>query len=157
MNIILRLSIPFFVCAIFAGCNYALDEIGALPKEAANKAGLKTKGTEKTETPPSEETKQPLDLDSAELSFVILKSEILEPKCLRCHTEENAKMTVLETYQDLKDNDYLTGAAEESLLYQVCVPGMAEKFMPPKRSKIPALDEKELSYLKRWLDAGSPE
>lgn len=132
---------------LLSACNYALDELGALPRS----------GTQRLLDEVGKNQEKIVDLDTAPLSFTVLRAEILDKKCMSCHSVEKAKDTVLETLEDMKLSDLIAEKAEDSILYQVCVPGMAKRFMSPKKSNIPALDEKELSYLKRWIDAGTPE
>lgn len=98
------------------------------------------------------------DLDKLELSFENLKTEILGPKCMVCHSAETAKRTILDTLADVRRHQLLADTAEDSILYQVTVPGMNKRFMPPQRGKtiLAPLTEKELSYLKRWIEAGAP-
>lgn len=93
----------------------------------------------------------PTDFASLEVSFENLKTKILTPKCLSCHTAETAKRTVLETPADLEK--FLGESAETSMLYNISVPGRAKKFMPPKRSGIQALTEAELTYLTKWIES----
>ncbi|WP_374033319.1 hypothetical protein ACES2I_11000 [Bdellovibrio bacteriovorus] len=97
------------------------------------------------------------DLATLELSFENLKKEILAPKCMVCHSTETAKRTILETVADLHNHNLLAASAEESVLYQVTVPGMNKRFMPPQRGKtiLAPLTEAELSYMKRWIEAGA--
>lgn len=97
------------------------------------------------------------DLATLELSFENLKKEILGPKCMVCHSTETAKRTILETVADLHKHKLLAATAEESVLYQVTVPGMNKRFMPPQRGNtmLAPLTEAELSYLKRWIEAGA--
>lgn len=100
------------------------------------------------------EPKKPTDFATLELSFENLKKEILEPKCLSCHTQETAKRTVLETSQDLFSKPGLvTTSAETSVLYMIVVPNAYKRFMPPVKSGIAALTPEETDYLKRWIDS----
>lgn len=93
------------------------------------------------------------DFKNLEVSFANLTKEILAPKCLSCHTTETAKKTVLEDTEHIEMKGLLKETAEDSVLYQVCVPGMNKRFMPPKKSGIPALTEDELEYLKKWIES----
>ncbi len=98
--------------------------------------------------------KQLTDFATLELSFENLKKEILEPKCLSCHTQETAKRTVLETAQDLFSKPGLiTTSAETSVLYLIVVPDAYKRFMPPVKSGIAALTPEETDYLKRWIES----
>lgn len=99
------------------------------------------------------------DLKKLELSYANLKKEILQPKCMVCHTAETAKRTVLDEVENLHDRNLLAETAEDSILYQVTVPGMNKRFMPPQRGKtiLPPLTAEELDYMKRWIEAGAPK
>ncbi|MNL49552.1 hypothetical protein D3C87_1724960 [compost metagenome] len=55
----------------------------------------------------------------------------------------------------MKDNELILATADESLLYQVTVPGRVKYFMPPKDKGIAPLTEEEQDYLKRWIEAGA--
>lgn len=100
--------------------------------------------------------KPPTDFAALELSFENLTKEILAPKCLSCHTEENARKTVLESYPLLSAQKLLAETADESMLYKVTI-GTAKRFMPPKNKGIDPLTDAEKDYLKRWIEAGAPE
>lgn len=93
------------------------------------------------------------DFKTLELTFENLKREILAPKCLSCHTTETAKKTNLEDIEHINARNLLKETAAESALYQVCVPGLNKRFMPPKKSGIPALAEDELEFLKKWIES----
>lgn len=93
----------------------------------------------------------PTDFANLEVTFENLKTKILTPKCLSCHTTETAKKTLLETTADLEK--FLGESAETSLLYNITVPGSAKRFMPPKRSGIQALTEAEVKFLKKWIES----
>lgn len=97
------------------------------------------------------------DFKNLEVSFENLKTEILAPKCLSCHSVEKAKKTVLEDLEHINEKGLIKKTAEESVLFQVCVPGMNKRFMPPKKSGIPALTTEELDYLKRWIEKEGAE
>lgn len=101
---------------------------------------------------PKKKTK--VDLKALEVSFDNLQKEILQPKCMVCHTTESAKRTILETLEHIKGHRLLAETAEASVLYQVTVPGMNKRFMPPQRGKtiLPPLTADELDYLKRWIE-----
>lgn len=107
-----------------------------------------------TEVPPTEIPKK--SLKDLEATFENLKKEVLEPKCLACHTTEKAVETVLEDPASIQSDykDLLADKAEDSTLYKVCVTredGTAR--MPPKKSKIPVLTPDELDLLKRWIES----
>ncbi|WP_295900589.1 c-type cytochrome [uncultured Bdellovibrio sp.] len=95
------------------------------------------------------------DFKTLELSFENLKTEILAPKCLSCHTTETAKKTVLEDLEHINAKELIKETAEDSLLYKIVVPGMYKRFMPPTRTGIAPLTADELDYLKRWIDSGA--
>lgn len=101
--------------------------------------------------------KKKADLRTLELSFENLQNEILKPKCMVCHTTETAKRTRLETLEQIQGHGLLAETAEASILYQVTVPGMNKRFMPPQKGKtiLAPLTEDELSYLKRWIESGA--
>lgn len=101
-------------------------------------------------------TKPKTDFKTLPLSFDNLKTAILAPKCLSCHTTETAKRTILEDMDHIRQKELVKEKAEDSVLYQIVVPGMNKRFMPPARSGIPALNAEELDYLKRWIEAGAP-
>lgn len=103
-----------------------------------------------TEAPQS---KPKTDFSQLEVSFANLSKEILAPKCLSCHTTETAKKTILEDVAHIEAKGLLAEKAEDSVLYQICVPGMNRRFMPPKKSGIPALNADELAYLKKWIES----
>lgn len=100
--------------------------------------------------------KPPTDFATLELTWANLTAEILAPKCLSCHTEENARKTVLEQYSLLNAQGLLAETADDSMLYKVTV-GTAKRFMPPKNKGIDPLTDAEKDYLKRWIEAGAPE
>lgn len=106
-----------------------------------------------TPTPPPAEEKEPVDFKTLDVNFENLKREILEPKCLRCHTEAAAKSTILETVSFMQGQELLGNPAETSKLYKVVIPGMASRLMPPPRSGIPPLTADEADYLKRWIES----
>lgn len=95
------------------------------------------------------------DFKTLEVSFENLKTEILEPKCLSCHTTETAKKTVLEDVAHINEKGLLKEKAEDSILYQITVPGMYKRFMPPTRTGIAPLTADELDYMKRWIESGA--
>lgn len=96
------------------------------------------------------------DFKNLELSFENLQKEILAPKCLSCHaTDSPGYQYALDDLQRMKDNELIMATADESLLYQVTVPGRVKYFMPPKNKGIPPLTEEEQDYLKRWIEAGA--
>ncbi|WP_374030119.1 hypothetical protein [Bdellovibrio bacteriovorus] len=98
------------------------------------------------------------DLKSLELSFANLQAEIFGPKCMACHSQERAKRTVLEDVNVIREKGFLKEKAEDSILYQIVVPGLYKRFMPPQNGKygIAPLTADEVDYLKRWIDAGAP-
>lgn len=96
------------------------------------------------------------DFATLELSWKNLTSEILAPKCLTCHNEEDARKTVLDQYGLISAQRLLAETADESMLYKVTV-GTAKRFMPPKNKGIDPLTDAEKDYLKRWIEAGAPE
>lgn len=106
-----------------------------------------------TPTPPAEV----VDFANLEVSFANLQKYILEPKCLRCHTpqakdkEEGKVRTSLMSESEIQAQGLLDTTIEKAVLYQVVMPGLNKRFMPPVRSGLPALTEPEVDYLKRWI------
>lgn len=96
------------------------------------------------------------DFKALELSFENLKAEIFNAKCMVCHSKETAKRTVLDDLQVIKEKGLIKESAADSVLYQIVVPGMYKRFMPPQNGKygIKPLTPEETDYLKRWIDAG---
>lgn len=102
------------------------------------------------------EAKPKTDFATLELSFENLQKEILAPKCLSCHaTDSPGYQYALDDLQRMKDNELILATADESLLYQVTIPGRVKYFMPPKKSGLQALTDDERDYLKRWIEAGA--
>ncbi|WP_253715988.1 hypothetical protein [Bdellovibrio bacteriovorus] len=100
---------------------------------------------------------EPVDFANLEVNFANLQKYILEPKCLRCHTpqakdkEEGKVRTNLTSESEIQGQGLLDATIEKAVLYQVVVPGLNKRFMPPVRSGLPALTEPEVDYLKRWI------
>ncbi|KHD88141.1 MAG: hypothetical protein OM95_10210 [Bdellovibrio sp. ArHS] len=101
--------------------------------------------------------KPPTDFKTLELSFENLKTEIFNAKCLVCHSKETARRTVLDDLDLIKAKGLIKESATESILYQIVVPGMYKRFMPPQNGKtsIKPLTAEETDYLKRWIEAGA--
>lgn len=110
-----------------------------------------------TATPAPTPTPEPVDFANLEVSYANLQKYILEPKCLRCHTpqekdkEEGKVRTLLTSTDEIQGQGLLSETIEKAVLYQVVMPGLNKRFMPPVRSGIPALTEGEVEYLKRWI------
>lgn len=119
--------------------------------------GQSTEDLKPRPTPSPE--KPEVDFATLEVNFANLKKEILEPKCLRCHlpSEDKTKIkTILETSSDIEAQELISDTAEKSILYQVVIPGLNKRFMPPPQSGIPALTQAEADYLKRWIESVPP-
>lgn len=108
-------------------------------------------------TPNPTPDKPQVDFSTLELSFANLKKEILEPKCLRCHVPVDGKdNTILESLSAIQGQELVSATAEKSVLYQVVIPGMNKRFMPPPKSGNPPLTAEEADYLKRWIESLPP-
>ena len=88
--------------------------------------------------------------------------EVLESKCLECHTKKEAKGgLVLETREDLiKGGDSGTSLtpgnpAGSELVKRVHLPADDDELMPPKKSG-PPLTPAEIAALEKWIEGGAP-
>lgn len=107
---------------------------------------------------PSPTPEEAVDFAALELNYVNLAKYILEPKCLRCHTPVEGKAkTVLTSTSEIQGQELIASTAEASKLYQVVIPGLNKRFMPPPKSGIPALTAEEADYLKRWILSVPPD
>lgn len=88
--------------------------------------------------------------------------EVLESKCLECHTKKEAKGgLVLETRDDfIKGGDAGTALvpgnpAASELVKRVHLPADDDEIMPPKKSG-PPLTSGEIAALEKWIESGAP-
>lgn len=88
--------------------------------------------------------------------------EVLESRCLECHTKKEAKGgLVFESREDfIKGGD--SGAslqpgnpAASELIKRVRLPEGDEDVMPPKKHGVP-LNVQEIAALEQWIEAGAP-
>jgi mono/diheme cytochrome c family protein len=102
------------------------------------------------------EAKPKTDFATLPLNYENLKREILAPKCLSCHaTDSPGYQYALDDLERMKGNELILATADESLMYQVTVPGRVKYFMPPKKSGLHPLTAEESDYLKRWIEDGA--
>lgn len=102
------------------------------------------------------EPKPKTDFATLELNFENLKREILAPKCLSCHaTDSPGYQYALDDLERMKGNELIAATADESLMFQVTIPGRVKYFMPPKKSGLHPLTAEESDYLKRWIEDGA--
>ncbi|MNK77674.1 hypothetical protein D3C87_972820 [compost metagenome] len=102
------------------------------------------------------EPKPKTDFTKLPLSFENLQREILAPKCLSCHaTDSPGYQYALDDLERMKDNELILATADESLMYQVTIPGRVKYFMPPKKSGLQPLTDEERDYMKRWIEDGA--
>ncbi len=91
-------------------------------------------------------------------TFESIRDRIFVPRCLVCHHPGGeAPRVPLATREDLLNSPLdlvVPGSPEESGLYIVVQPG-ARKLMPPKKSHITPLNEREIASIREWIAAGA--
>lgn len=100
------------------------------------------------------------------LNYETLKSRILLPKCVLCHDSANisdpdlmdAAFIPFTTYLEITTNDdnkklWSAPAAASKIHREIT----ADDGMPPLKSKLGKLTDKEVDFIDRWIDAGLPE
>ncbi len=90
------------------------------------------------------------------INFALIKKDIIDPFCLRCHNSTTARGDVDLTSLDSikRSGDLLVaGNAEKSLLYEVILPDETGKAIMPRGS--PALSGEKIKLMKRWIDEGA--
>lgn len=93
------------------------------------------------------------------LNYQTLKSRILFPKCLKCHSSYGEESDLsFETYADLMviDRHWKAPAANSKAIEEIT---NFEDGMPPPYSEsgIKPLTDEEIDFVARWIDAGNPE
>jgi uncharacterized membrane protein len=100
-----------------------------------------------------------LDYETLPLTFANLKKHILDPKCTFCHSGDDAEPSfdpiIFTSYDSTINGNFIPllvkGDAENSSLYKAVASGD----MPPKTKN--DLNDAEVDYVKRWIDACAPE
>lgn len=93
-------------------------------------------------TPTPTPTPTPPPVGEAKLDYATVHARVIEPMCLRCHTQPKPRAGVsLDTYENVKKN--LAGVKEQ----------IETGMMPPRDS----LTAEQLSLLTNWINAGAPE
>ncbi len=90
------------------------------------------------------------------LNYETLKTRILQPKCLLCHSAggEQSDMSFFPYSELMVMARFWKSPAVKSKVFDEItkVDGM-----PPLDSNIPVLTSDEIDFVKRWIDAGNPE
>ena len=92
------------------------------------------------------------------LNYQTLKTQILEPKCLKCHSEKENKEDeniLFTSYKALTAASEWNAPAEKSVVYDEI--SDESDGMPPAEDSTPRLTPDEIEFVKKWIDAGKPE
>lgn len=102
-----------------------------------------------------------------EPTFASIKTNILEPKCLSCHSPGKAVERIpLVTVQDLLDSPLeivIPGNADESGIILAVTGQLTEKLMPPEKDSsgnptgFARLSADEIGVLRDWINRGARE
>ena len=115
-------------------------------------AWVEAGGPEKPSTPDSSENQD----EEPSSGFKKIKSEILETKCLSCHSKgEHAGHIPLETKEDLLHSPLslvIPGKPEASLIHNITAPG-AMNMMPP--IGVEPLSKAQRELIRIWIQEGA--
>lgn len=115
-------------------------------------AWIEAGGPERPRNPDSSDTED----NEPSSAFNKIKQEILEPKCLSCHsTGEHAGQIPLGTREDLLNSSLslvVPGKPGNSLIYTITAPG-AMNMMPP--IGVEPLTETQREMLEVWIEKGA--
>lgn len=89
------------------------------------------------------------------ISFEVLKREIIDTKCLKCHVGVDAALDIdLSSYETTMQDRFvpllIKGKPEKSRFYKSVLSGE----MPPKG---PKLEPIEIEYISKWIKECAPE
>lgn len=93
-----------------------------------------------------------------EVSYSLEIKPILSTHCFACHGPDEAKREAelrLDVREVAVDSAIVPGNADESLLVEMIATSDPDLRMPPTSSKRPALSEKEIALIRRWIDQGA--
>lgn len=128
---------PLSIFLVASGCNYTVNKIAPAPVDQQAAALL-----------------QP--------TFQSIKENILDPKCIRCHSPggETARIPLL-TVNDLLNSPLdivIPGNAEESGLIIALDPKYgSSKPMPPAKSGLQPVSQKDLEIISLWIQNGAKD
>lgn len=89
------------------------------------------------------------------LNYQTLRTKILQPKCLLCHTSDGeANYLPYFPYGELVLTGNWSAPAKSSKVMEEIT---ASDGMPPTDSGVTPLSTDEIEFIKRWIDAGKPE
>jgi hypothetical protein len=101
-----------------------------------------------------------IPIEDMPLNYQTLKTQILVPKCERCHSpnsDSTAKDKLFDPY-DLIANDpvnrWSSPAAQSKIIRSLT---RKDKFRMPPPDDSDALTPNEIDFISRWIDAGRPE
>ncbi|MBI3542470.1 MAG: hypothetical protein HY075_04245 [Deltaproteobacteria bacterium] len=124
----MALSIPLLLAVLLtSACSYHRDKTGS------EESGSTTRGATGTTL-----------ADSASLSYQLVRSRVLAPRCIGCHSaaHNNPGGVNLETYESTR--------SRLAAIQQVAV---LKRSMPPRHP----LSDEESVLLNAWINAGAPE
>jgi hypothetical protein len=95
---------------------------------------------------------------AAEIDFAHEVVPLINKHCIECHTGAKAKGGLsMDTRALLLEADVIElGKPDKSLMIEVVTSSDPDEKMPPPEKKKPALNDKEIDVLKRWITAGVP-
>lgn len=101
-----------------------------------------------------------IPIDRLPLNYQTLKNEILLPRCIHCHNASDttdAGAILFSPYSELRlgERRWSIPAAQSKVVRLLRSTDVEER-MPPPESGV-ALDEDEIQFIERWIDAGKPE
>lgn len=106
-------------------------------------------------------------IPALEATFASIKTNILEPKCLSCHSPgKPAERVPLGTLQDLLDSPLeivIPGNADESGFILAVAGQIPDKLMPPEKDSdgkptgFSRLTPEEIQILKDWINRGAKD
>lgn len=105
-------------------------------------------------------TQPPVQTEPLKPTFKSIQQNILQKKCLICHSSGNeAERVTLNSPEEMIDSPYgiiIPGDPDESGLVLVTLP-TARKLMPPPKSGFAALKPEEIEIVKDWIAKGAKD
>lgn len=102
----------------------------------------------------------PIQIEPLKPTFKSIQQNILQKKCLVCHSAGNeAERVSLDSPEEMIDSPYgiiVPGDPDESGLVLVTLP-TARKRMPPPKSGLAALKPEEIEIVKQWITNGAKD
>lgn len=102
----------------------------------------------------------PVQIEPLKPTFKSIQQNILQKKCLICHSPGNeAERVSLNTPEEMIDSPYgiiVPGLPDESGLVLVTLP-TARKRMPPPKSGFATLKPEEIEIVKEWIANGAKD